>query len=979
MKNHANRFLLILIVTAACAMAWVQNGVKLGLDLAGGASLAYSLHTEDGGAPPPDAVERVMNVLNARLNGTGLSEITIEATQQNEILVKVPGTGKAQLDQIMDILERNGELEFRMRAPESEEQQERAMQEAAPELYKTPSNRKWYPVAEGGEMLVVVAEQKLEKELDALLQRQAAGENVPDEEIKAKQRELQDVLDQEVFTGDQLEETRVQPQQMEIVVFFKFKSNRRPAFTDFTKKNVKKQMAIILDGRVDSAPVIQGTLPGEGVINGGGPKGFTQAEAKELSIVLESGSTGVKLRRERVEQVGATLGKDAIDRGVVSIVAGFVAVLALMVWFYRMPGMVANVALLLNIVLLMGTLAFFRGALSLPGIAGIVLTLGMAVDANILIFERVKEERARGKSVAEALATGYDRALVAIVDANITTVLTALVLIWIGSGAVRGFGLTLTVGILASMFTAIYVTRTIFEWALDRGIMKDVKLGPERGLPRFDFMKGRRWFTGPSLTIMAVGFVFFIARDEAESKDLEFIGGQQAIVQGRTRLSEGELRSRIETAAGEFRDTKIIHLDAKGATGGAEDGTNRFSIRSKVSTTDPDAAMEEGQRFLAHLHSVLGDWMLPDPFSDFTMASVGGDTGPYKVSFVASTLEDVTEPDDLKRSLEQVEQRSETPFSEVVVTPVDGDPRSVQVSLVSTLESEAAVKDVVQRAGRDLDPPVLLSDPMPSASFLNASRAEQLWRQALKAVLLAMVLQVVYIRLRFADFKHGFAAVAALLHDAVIALGLMAIFDASGLIYAKINLVQVAAFLTLIGYSMNDTIVVFDRIRENLGRGRIALSSVINDSINQTLARSIRTSITTWVVVAIQFFVNKGKGSELEGFAFVMVVGVLSGTWSSIFIAAPLLLYMPVFWRSFSANRTRAWVQVAASAVGGILAVTTAGHNVQTYVGIALAANIPLHFIAVFIPWLFVENPDEELRVEIEAQEAERPLAKPGI
>jgi preprotein translocase subunit SecF len=245
--------------------------------------------------------------------------------------------------------------------------------------------------------------------------------------------------------------------------------------------------------------------------------------------------------------------------------------------------------------------------------------------------------------------------------------------------------------------------------------------------------------------------------------------------------------------------------------------------------------------------------------------------------------------------------------------------------------------------------------------------------------MLAMLFQVLYIRLRFADYKHGFAAVCALIHDTVIALGCVAVFDASGLIHAKINLVLIAAFLTLIGYSMNDTIVVFDRIRENLGKGRLVLTGVVNDSINQTLTRSIRTSLTTWVVVLIMFAVNWHSGSVLEGFAFVMLIGVVTGTYSSIFIAAPLLLFLPVFGKKFAANQTVAWVRVVASLVGAIVALQSVGHHASMWIGVVLAVNVPLQFFYELARWLPLADPDALLQSEIEHEEDLRPLTKPGI
>ncbi len=1030
MKNHGSRFLLIFVVVALAIAAFARGGIRFGLDLQGGASLAYRVEFDVGEGRRVDksaAMTTLVEVLDGRLNASGVGGISIIPQGDNDgIVIEIPGRGKGQIDRIRKVLESQGSLAFRMVAPEADVLHERGIRKNM-ELVgvkEEPKDKRfvWYPDQETEDrgqalgadapppwktdILVLEPERPLKLELEEaraahhkpLIDKWKADEGIPlteefeltplqvaelslvqaeadrgfeqDEGIREKIRELADISRREVFRGSDLAETRVQQQLVEIVVFFKMKPDRRADFKSFTTRGVKKQMAVILDGKVSSAPVIQSPLPGEGIISGGG-SGFDRVEANELKIVLASGSTGAKLTLEREEVLGPGLGADAIERGKLSIGIGFILVLLAMIWMYRAAGLVANVALLLNVVLLVGTLAAFYASLTLAGIAGVVLTLGMAVDANILIFERMREERGRGKSLLESVAAGFDRALVAIVDANVTTVLTAVVLIVVGSGTVRGFGVTLTIGILASMFTAIYVTRTIFEWAIDKGWMKTLSIR-EREPFAFDFMSQRRFFTGVSLIVMIAGLALFLSRPENDSKDLEFIGGEQVIVQLNEAMSRPAVLDLVKSPS--FPDVQAVRLEPRLVEIKDAAESNRWQIRTPTakSAGNEDSGGNE-ELFANHVRNKFGTRLVPPGITNFE-APGETDTGPVQLDLNTFGLPDGVTTDSLKTLIE-----GDDTLSQVTITPVEGSATQFQLTATSSKATEVAVTDAIEGALRNSEPQVFLSDPIPSVSFLNPSRAEELWRAALRAVLLAMLLQVMYIRLRFADFKHGFAAVCALVHDVTIALGCVALVDSLGLVHAKINLVLVAGFLTLIGYSMNDTIVVFDRIRENLGKSKVVRTKGVNTAINQTLSRSIRTSITTFLVVAVQFVLNLNTGSVLEGFAFVMMVGVVSGTYSSIFIAGPLLLFLPEFWRRFSGNRKRMWAQLVLTAVGAILVVTDKTRGPQMMAGIVMAANLPIYFLLHFVPWLGHSSPDDFLQEEIDLEARSRPIVKPGI
>lgn len=964
MKNHFGRFLLVFLIVGLSAWAYFKKQPPLGLDLAGGSSLTYQARAADGDLTQ-DRLKRAIAVIEDRLNATGVAEISITPTQQNEIVVELPGRTAEQIHDIKALIERNGNLEFRIEAEPTEQRKWRELAEQSGGLVKPPPEYQWVPNKEGGgDTLVKTPERPLKIELDKLLKKGAA-EDSP--EVKAARAKYEEAVRNEVFTGDQLVKTDIHRQTMQIVVFFEFRDDRKPYFGAFTEKHVGEQMAIILDGKINSAPNIKSKLPGEGIIEGGGAAGFKESEARSLAIVLESGSTGINLNLSREESLGPSLGEVAIERGLWSVIVGLALVVATMFFYYRLPGMVANFALLLNLVILMGVLAFFRAALTLPGIAGIVLTLGMAVDANVLIFERYREERHRGKSVTEAVTAGYDRAMSAIIDSNATTILTAIVLIVMGSGSVKGFGVSLTIGLLASMFTSVYVTHWIFDWAIDRGIVKDLVLGPDKKTPNFDFMRKRRWFTFPSSILMILGAVVYLARDDYEKRDLEFVGGQEAVIQLARAITPAEADRRVKSDP-RYAEASIVTLAAEGIEGGAKGGeTNRFRLRAKAATS------EQGEAFVAHLNETFKDLLVPPPFADVVVEPPKG--GSAKATLTVHTVGAAGDPAHWKTALAAAGFLA----PEAQADPASASSMKLTVGDPAANASAETVKARVGQAVKEIQPRVTLSDPMPAKSFLEKSRAEDLYLSAVWAVIVSLAIEIVYIRIRFADYSHGFAAVVAIIHDVAITLGAVAVADHFGLVYAKVNLVLIAAFLTLIGYSMNDNMVVFDRIRETLGKRRVVTSSLVNDAVNLTLVRSIRTSVTVFAVVLAQAIFAFGTGSPLEGFAFVMVVGVLTSMYSSIFIAAPLLLFLPVYLKKFT---ERPWVTVGmvlGTLLGAILTLKAAEPGAQLWIGAVLAFNIPIHFLCYFFPWLMHEDPDSFVQAEIDRENDDRPLVKPGI
>jgi SecD/SecF fusion protein len=1004
MKNHFGRFLLVFLIAGLSAFAYFKNPPPFGLDLKGGASLTYQAKAAEGELTP-DRMQRAIEVIENRLNVTGVAEITITSTQQNEIVIELPGRRPDQISDIKKLIEQNGRLEFRMQAEAGEERKWREIDRDSQGQVAPPPELAWYRYKDDAreKLLVRTPERPLKIELDkiertlkngsaeyqAAVKKQHEADANPatprpeverlrgdaeairekllnaSPEYRDTRAKFEELVRNEVFTGEELVRTEIHRQVANIVVFFEFKPERKPYFGAFTERHVRENMAIILDGKVNSAPVIKSPLPGEGIIEGGGSAGFKEKEARELAVVLESGSTGINLNLSREESLGPSLGEVAIRHGKWSVIVGFILVVSLMVFYYRLPGIVANLALLLNLVILMGVMAFFRAALTLPGIAGIVLTLGMAVDANILIFERFREERHRGKPVPDALAAGYDRAFSAIVDTHATTILTAVVLIVMGTGSVKGFGVSLTVGLIASFFTAFFVTRWIFEWGIEKGIASNLTLGPDKKTPTIDFMGKRKWFTGPSFVLMVLGAVGYLARDDYNKRDLEFVGGQEAIVQLRSVISAEDADKRVK-ADQRYEDASIVSLATEGAAPEAGK-TNRFRVRAKAA--DP----KEGESFIVYLAGAFDDLLVPQPYSEVKVEAAK--PSGVKATLAVHVVGDAGDPASLKNAL-VAEGLTETDVQRDATNP---SVLRLAVTDTSTTASVATVRKSVGQAVQRVQPKIVLSEPFPAKSFLEKSRAEDLYRSAVGAILVSLLIQVIYIRLRYANFNYGVAAVIAVAHDVPIALGAVTLFDATGLVYAKVNLVLIAAFLTLIGYSMNDTIVVFDRIREDLGRAKVVRSALVNEAINQTIVRSIRTSMTVFVVVLVQFAFSHGTGSVLEGFAFVMIVGVVSGTYSSIFMAAPLLLFLPHYAKALLGRPALFGMMLVATLAGSIMTLKAASGTPLLWVGALLAFNIPIHFLVNIFPWLGHKDPDWFVQEEIEKEKDERPIEKPGI
>ena len=652
-----------------------------------------------------------------------------------------------------------------------------------------------------------------------------------------------------LLSGDRIKNARETQGNtaFEIVVSMSFDSQGTRKFGELTTNHVGELLAILLDGKIQSAPRInEPILGGNAQISGD----FTFEEAQYLANILKAGAfpVGVKIAEERT--VGPTLGQEAIDDGVRAAVIGMGIVLIFMLIYYRFSGIVAIIALAFNMLIILGALAGFGAALTLPGLAGLVLTIGMAVDANVLIFERIREELRTGKTVWSAIQTGYQKAFWTILDANVTTLAVAAVLYHFGTGPIKGFAITLGIGIFASMFTAIVVTREIYGWVLGGRNVERLSIGREviRNTTINFLSRSRMGFTVSAILII-IGVVSLVLQN-GPSFGIDFRGGVKTYAKFNRAVTQPELSAKL-TELGYERSK--IQVDA---------------AKQEASIDIGYSEEFESQRVVVPLTA--------DP-GDATARSVQVSAAQERVRFQPGDAIQLIEGDHRLRN-----EISEVMAGEDTTTFVLVDEIGADLTQAAQIQIQASVGQILTGALLQGDGDWKAVPRAVSVNEVGPSVGKDLKWAALWSVIWSIVILLFYISWRF-EFRFAIGAIAALIHDVLITLGVFSV------LVKEINLPTVAAFLTIIGYSLNDTIVVFDRIRENstLLKGT-DFAEVINRSINQSLSRTVVTSLTTLFVVLV-IFLQTAAGQEINTFALALIVGVIVGTYSSVFIASPII------------------------------------------------------------------------------------------
>ncbi|MEN8693917.1 MAG: protein translocase subunit SecF [Akkermansiaceae bacterium] len=730
------------LVIALCVLALNPpsfDNLKGGIDLVGGNSLTVEIQPAKNVSSTgqvtiepvsPDAVESVKAILGKRFSAGQADGVLMQALGNDRLIIEMPGVDGKEAERIRKIILKTAILELKKVHPENQFLSGRVASGA--EL--APAGYKLYQMP------------------------------ILDDDGKKTGQTQPIILSYgNIVTGDMVQRAIPAPQRRGIVLI-RLNSqggDRIQAATKAMREGVDR-IAVVVDGVCLSAPTVQSTLSQDFQISGLD----NDQERKDLVAAL-----GNPLRNEleilSENKVSATYGSEVVRQGVTAAVAGLILTLIFILLYYRFAGIIALIGLTINILILFGSMAMFKATFSLAGIAGIILTIGVAVDANVLIYERLREELANGKSVGAAIKAAYEKAFTAIFDANITTLLTALILLWQASDQIKGFAITLTIGIVASMFAALLATRVLFFWGTDSGILKKLSfmnLIPERTI---NFMNKRK----PAFMLSAlliIGSLVSAGMHKDDAFGIDFVGGSVLTVQ--------------------------------------------VASDNSVETSEIDKALEGIT--LEKKHSTQKE-TIP-----------GGDSDILKIK-VAENDRQIVE-----------------------------DALRANVSVLGALDEDAFSSESI------------------SATLGNEFLKNSLW--ALGIGLLAVLL---YISLRF-EFSFAVGAFVALFHDLIISIGAVL------LIGTELSMIHVGAFLTIAGYSINDTIVVFDRIRESLRTKRGDIQDLMNQAINATLSRTILTSVTTFVAVLVLWIFG---GAALKDFSFAIMVGVVIGTYSSIFIAAPVV------------------------------------------------------------------------------------------
>jgi SecD/SecF fusion protein len=595
--------------------------------------------------------------------------------------------------------------------------------------------------------------------------------------------------DQAPLEGDVVTDARqVLDQTSRPAVSMQMNADGARKWRKMTAENIGRRIAVVLDDYVYTAPAVNGEIPtGSSEISGN----FTLLEAQDLANILKSGSLPAPTQIVEESIIGPTLGKEALNQGLISMVAGLAIVVLFMVAYYAKGGLVAISALVFNIFFILGILAQLQSSLTLPGIAGIVLTIGMSIDANVLIFERIKEELRNGVGLIAAINAGYNKAFSAILDSNVTTFLTGAILYALGQGPVKGFAIVLMIGIACSFFSAVFITRVIVSWMSKKGDKSSISFATpfaKNALSslNIDFLGKRKVAYLISSGIIVVGLA--IGAINGLKFGVDFTGGRSYIVAFAEPVAASELKTGLD---GEFDGS--VEVKTYGATNVLKVTTSYLiNEDDDASNAEVEAKVKEG------------------------IATVTG--------------------------FQFTENAEELSSNEFAIT---------------------------------------------GSSKVGATVADDIKASSVEAMIAALIAIFLYILIRFRKWQFSLASIIALVHDTLFVIAAFAIASALGATF-EIDQVFIAAVLTVIGYSINDTVIVFDRIRENIdSRGTHRLVKVFNDAINQTLGRTLITSFTTLIVIIVLLVFG---GEVLRGFSFALFIGILVGTYSSVYIATPIVV-----------------------------------------------------------------------------------------
>jgi SecD/SecF fusion protein len=994
-------FIVSFAVIASLAIILFGGEPKLGIDLRGGVILVYELKRDpQGNLPSGETVDKLVGIVKKRLDPGNVQEIVIRPYGLDKIEVIVPtpvqdkvadaGDNQEILNRIKEKISTSGALAFRITANTSSHQTliDRARNQQRDEERtnariedlvlgqavdpKDPATRpelaRWIPVKPDA-----IGEFTGPDYITRTVDRGSLGNEFQVLVVK----DPYDVTGQYLASARSGVDEKAKP-----AVFFNFTYEGADRFSKLTSSNLPKNdqyshLGIVLDDIMQSAPRIITTISDSGQITGN----YTEDSAKNLAEILNAGGLPAAIEKKPVSEqlVSATLGQDTIDSGIRSMLVATGVVVIFMLIYYRFAGLVANLALLLNVSLIVAFMIMFNAAFTLSGLAGLALTVGMAVDANVLIYERMREELNRGATLRMAIRNGFDRATVTIIDANVTTLITAIVLYVIGTDQVKGFAVTLTVGILMNLFTAITCTRLMFDIAERNRWVTNMKFMQIMSSTNFDFIGKRHACYALSVVLLSAGLIGAVIRGK-DLFNIDFTGGTSVttVFEKAPAGGIGEVRREIEK---KLREATVQEVNAQDQPKGTwfkivTEEPDQAKVEAAVKeafgsqlkvyrvkrgelvklaaavvapqTNDVEAlAVADAQDVEAQAADVtagefeefdsscqpiptaspsatgttappsvapaslnpssmitgpvnipgLPQFNTPAPAATATPATGSVSVNPYAGG---TSVELKFEPkinyrrltEMLKVATKDSPARYELITKELDVKELARSSRSIETWQLRTAASGEQVTEILNK----LDAQLAAAPFFPSSESVGAAVAGGARSSAIWAMVVSLFLVMVYVWFRFQDMSFGFAAILALVHDVLFTIGCLALskwlapFMGFALVDPfKIDLTIVAALLTIIGFSLNDTIVIFDRIREVRGKSPAMTGQIINLCVNQTLSRTILTSLTVFLVVVILYFWG---GPGIHGFAFAMVVGTISGTYSTIYVASPFLLWL---------------------------------------------------------------------------------------
>ncbi len=756
-KRLAGSLLAVILAGFSCFCIFEGEGVRKGIDLKGGASFLVRVQPAEGKAVNPDSLAQAQSIIDKRLNPQGTLDVTVTPQGTDRLYVEVPGLSDEEIRKAKETIEKVARLQFRLLHPDSYVQSGPNMGTILPTGAEDTTPRPGYvqlPYLGNREESKDAAEtpDKPEQFVWAFNKPELSGKSVDDA-----------VPD-------------IQPGATSYMIHVDLDSADGDRMMEITRANVGKPMAICLEntpGKFDvvSAPVIQGVFGANFQITGK----FSEEEARTLASQLMNPLEN-PLVVEQSSTISPTLGKETVEQGLRATLMGLALTLLFMMFYYRLSGIIAVLGLIINLLLLLGTMRVFDQTLTMPGIAGIILTLGMSIDANVLIYERMREEFAQGRTLSSAIPASYDKAFSAIFDGNLTSIITSVIMIAVATGAIQGFGLALSIGLICSMFSALVITRVCFLWLQGMGLQRLTFLSLIRNR-LYDFMGQRKiWLTVSAVLCAACIAIVAVKGDRALGYELR--GGDQ-----------------------------IMLKNLPGVT-------------------------------LADVEGALKDWTFTTKEGKYTHDNL----------------------------------------SITTVTPIGG---AEYVNIRSTPGTAENIKlTLSQKLGA--------GDKERTEAFINASSETmgssvggEMLTRSVWALVIGLVAIFIYLTFRF-EMPFAVGGIVAIFHDVIIAVGVCALAG------KEIGLILIGAFLTIAGFSINDTIVIFDRVRENLRTMKGDLKDILNASISATLSRTIITSgVTALGVLAMYFF----GGKALADFSFAMLIGMLSGVYSTIFIASPVVLW----------------------------------------------------------------------------------------